>query len=129
MRAEPPSVRTDIDEVAFKTGMVGHLESLTDASYAGQVLIITSPLICDKGGGATDECDPLSLPQYFESDKANLKAIVIADYPFLPRTARRGGSSTSGSRHTIPGIHDVDTRVVTKQIRIHGAILVLQRRG
>merc|ERR1719333_198024 len=68
-------------EVVFNTGMVGYPESLTDPSYAGQILVITFPLIGNYGVPA-DERDPLNLMKFFESDLIQCRAVVIADYSF-----------------------------------------------
>merc|ERR1719361_1907977 len=68
-------------EVVFNTGMVGYPESLTDPSYAGQILVITFPLVGNYGVPA-DERDELGLLKDFESDLIHVKAVVIADYSF-----------------------------------------------
>mmetsp|Transcript_29566 Transcript_29566/g.55366 ORF Transcript_29566/g.55366 Transcript_29566/m.55366 type:complete len:1592 (+) Transcript_29566:63-4838(+) len=110
-------------EVVFNTGMVGYPESLSDPSYAGQVLVITFPLVGNYGvpGG---EADALGLLKNFESDGIHLRAVVVSDYSFAAShyTAR----STLGEwlkEHRIPGIYGVDTRAITKLIRTTGAVL------
>ena len=55
-------------EVVFNTGMVAYPESLTDPSYAGQILVITYPLVGNYGI-PSDEKDDLGLPKWFESHK------------------------------------------------------------
>ena len=55
-------------EVVFSTGMVGYPESLTDPSYAGQILVFTYPLVGNYGV-PSDEKDELGLPKWFESHK------------------------------------------------------------
>ena len=55
-------------EVVFNTGMVGYPESLTDPSYAGQILVFTYPLVGNYGI-PSDEKDQLGLPKWFESHK------------------------------------------------------------
>lgn len=63
-------------EVVFNTGMVGYPESLTDPSYAGQILVFTYPLVGNYGI-PSDEKDELGLPKWFESHKplGRIKAI------------------------------------------------------
>lgn len=54
--------------MVFNTGMVAYPESLTDPSYAGQILVFTYPLIGNYGV-PSDEQDELGLPRWFESHK------------------------------------------------------------
>jgi len=110
-------------EVVFNTGMVGYPESLTDPSYAGQILVITFPLIGNYGVAA-DERDELGLLRHFESEKIHLKAVVISEYSFVSShyTANRTLAEWL-KQQRIPAIYGVDTRAVTKLIRSHGAIL------
>uniref|UniRef100_A0A7S2JZ90 ATP-grasp domain-containing protein n=1 Tax=Zooxanthella nutricula TaxID=1333877 RepID=A0A7S2JZ90_9DINO len=110
-------------EVVFNTGMVGYPESLTDPSYAGQILVITFPLIGNYGVAA-DERDELGLLRHFESEKIHLKAVVISEYSFVSShyTANRTLAEWL-KQQRIPAIYGVDTRAVTKLIRQHGALL------
>ena len=64
-------------EAVFNTGMVGYPESMTDPSYAGQILVMTYPLIGNYGvpGGEKDE---LGLPAGFESDRIQIAALVVS---------------------------------------------------
>jgi carbamoyl-phosphate synthase small subunit len=104
--------------------MVGYPESLTDPSYAGQILVITFPLVGNYGVPSEDELDSLGLMEHFESNKIHVKAVVVSDYSFTSShyTAKQTLSQWL-SRHKIPGIYGVDTRALTKLIRQHGAIL------
>lgn len=110
-------------EVVFNTGMVGYPESLTDPSYAGQILVITFPLVGNYGVPAEGR-DPLGLLSSFESDQIHVKAVVVSDHSW---EGSHYTSRTSLNRwlhqHGIPGIYGVDTRAVTKLIRNHGALL------
>ena len=68
-----------VGEVVFNTAMTGYPESLTDPSYAGQILVTTFPLtgnygVPDTGIGAD------GLPLFMESGRIHPKAIVVADY-------------------------------------------------
>jgi len=110
-------------EVCFNTGMVGYPESLTDPSYAGQILVITFPLVGNYGVPG-DEEDNLGLSKNFESEKIHVKAVVIADYSYTSShyTATRTLDAWLKEQR-IPGIYGVDTRAITKLIRNHGAML------
>merc|ERR1719361_63110 len=68
-------------EVVFNTGMVGYPESLTDPSYAGQILVITFPLVGNYGV-PSQERDAFGLMKYFESDRIHVKAVVVTNYSF-----------------------------------------------
>jgi len=110
-------------EVVFNTGMVGYPESLSDPSYAGQILVITFPLIGNYGVPG-QEPDCLGLLKNFESDKIHLKAVVVSDYSFT--ASHYTAKSTLGAwlkEHGIPGVYGVDTRALTKLIRTTGAVL------
>eukprot|EP00931_Biecheleriopsis_adriatica_P111996 TRINITY_DN864_c0_g1_i1.p1 TRINITY_DN864_c0_g1~~TRINITY_DN864_c0_g1_i1.p1 ORF type:complete len:1585 (-),score=359.91 TRINITY_DN864_c0_g1_i1:13-4767(-) len=110
-------------EVVFFTGMVGYPESLTDPSYAGQILVITYPLVGNYGV-PSDEPDNLGLPKWFESSKIHLKGVVISDYSYDP--SHYTSIRTLGEwlvAQGVPGIYGVDTRAVTKKIRNSGSIL------
>merc|ERR1719261_932570 len=111
-------------EVCFSTGMVGYPESLTDPSYAGQILVITFPLVGNYGVPAEEELDSLGLLKHFESDKIHVKAVVVSDYSFAAShyTAKQTLSQWL-HRHHVPGIYGVDTRAITKLLREHGAVL------
>jgi carbamoyl-phosphate synthase small subunit len=110
-------------EVVFNTGMVGYPESLSDPSYAGQILVITFPLVGNYGVPG-DETDIFGMLKNFESDRIHVKAVVVSDYSFVAShyTAQMTLAQWL-KKHHIPGIYGVDTRACTKLIRTHGAIL------
>jgi len=110
-------------EVVFNTGMVGYPESLSDPSYAGQILVITFPLVGNYGV-PSQERDPLGLLKNFESERIHVKAVVVSDYSFNSShyTARQTLSQWLVDQG-VPGIYGVDTRALTKLIRKHGVIL------
>jgi carbamoyl-phosphate synthase small subunit len=111
-------------EVVFNTGMVGYPESLTDPSYAGQILVLTFPLVGNYGVPSEEEIDTLGLLKNFESSKIHIKALVVSDYSFTAShyTAKQTLSQWL-CKHGIPGIYGVDTRAITKLVREHGAML------
>ncbi|MDR0797163.1 MAG: carbamoyl-phosphate synthase small subunit, partial [Nitrososphaerota archaeon] len=68
--------------VVFSTSMVGYTEALTDASYKGQILTFTYPLIGNYGV-PSNELD-FGLPRYFESDHIQVQGLVIHELCLEP---------------------------------------------
>ena len=68
-------------EVVFNTAMTGYPESLTDPSYAGQVLVSTYPLIGNYGVPPRGN-DDRGLSRFYESERIHVEALVVADYSF-----------------------------------------------
>ena len=66
-------------EVVFNTAMMGYPESLTDPSYAGQLMTLTYPLVGNYGVPPFTFA-PNGLPNFMESDKIYASAIIVADY-------------------------------------------------
>jgi carbamoyl-phosphate synthase small subunit len=109
-------------EVVFNTGMVGYPESLTDPSYRGQILVLTYPLIGNYGIPGNEKED--SLLKYFESDKIQVQGLIISDYSknYSHWNAKKSLSEWM-KEHDIPGIYNVDTRELTKKLRLKGTML------
>ena len=112
-----------VGEVVFNTAMMGYPESLTDPSYAGQILVTTFPLIGnygvpDTGMGAD------GLPLFMESEKIHVKALVVADYSenFSHWNARESLASWL-QREKIPAITGINTRQLTMVLREHGVMM------
>ncbi len=110
-------------EVVFNTAMTGYPESLTDPSYAGQILVMTYPLIGNYGvpeAGINEN----GLPSFMESDKIHVKALVVADYSetFSHWNAKESLAAWL-KREDIPAITGVDTRRLTKVLREHGVMM------
>src|SRR5215210_4439526 len=110
-------------EIVFNTGMVGYTETLTDPSYKGQILCFTYPSIGNYGVPSEFDLDEYGLPKYFESDNIQTSGIIVNDL------------STVSSHWTcvktldewlyqqkVPGIYGIDTRELTKKIRIEGVM-------
>lgn len=103
-----------VGEVVFNTGMTGYVESLTDPSYANQILVFTYPMIGNYGVQPGDA----------ESDKIQVSGVVIC------QTALKGSHSQSVSSllewlgsQNIPLLSEVDTRALTKHLRSKGTML------
>lgn len=108
-------------EVVFNTGMTGYPETLTDPSYAGQIIVMTYPLIGNYGVPGNEHAG--GLPAFFESHKIHARGLVIADYTqeYSHFEATRSLDEWLQSEG-IPAIYGVDTRALTKRLREHGVM-------
>jgi carbamoyl-phosphate synthase small subunit len=111
-------------EVVFNTGMVGYTETLTDPSYRGQILCMTYPLVGNYGVPSFEIMDEYGLPKFFESDKIQVKALLIHD---LSDVASHWSCTRTLDQwlyeEKIPGIYGIDTRELTKKLRVHGVMM------
>ena len=110
-------------EVVFNTAMTGYPESLTDPSYAGQILVTTYPLIGNYGVPDTG-LGKNGLPLFMESEKIHAKALVVADYSetYSHWNAKESLASWL-RREKIPAITGIDTRRLTKVLRESGVMM------
>ncbi|MBI2589061.1 glutamine-hydrolyzing carbamoyl-phosphate synthase small subunit [Candidatus Saccharibacteria bacterium] len=101
-------------EVVFNTGMTGYEESLTDPSYAGQILVFTYPLMGNYG---------VSGKNNWESDKIHAYGVVVSE---SCQTWSHQGSHQSLldwlKNQNVPIITGVDTRALTKHLRVQGTM-------
>lgn len=111
-------IRPASGEVVFNTGMVGYVESLTDPSYRGQILVMTYPLIGNYGVPAPEA------GQRFESDRIQVAGLVVA--------TAAGDKGHAGAARSlpewlaaegVPGVEGVDTRHLTLRLRERGTML------
>ena len=110
-------------EVVFNTAMTGYPESLTDPSYAGQLMTLTYPLVGNYGVPLfTIEADGIST--FMESAKIHAEAIIVADYSeeYSHWNAKESLAEWL-KREQIPGITGIDTRALTKKLREHGVMM------
>ncbi|MBR5923007.1 MAG: carbamoyl phosphate synthase small subunit, partial [Clostridia bacterium] len=99
-------------EVVFTTGMVGYLETLTDPSYAGQIVVQTFPLIGNYG----------VIPDDFEG-KCAVKGYVVRTLCDTPSNFRsKYRLDRFLKEHNVCGICGIDTRYLTKIIREQGVM-------
>lgn len=115
-------------EVVFNTGMVGYPESMTDPSYAGQILSFTYPLIGNYGIPVNGQIDTTSseegVQKFFESGKIQIKALVISSLSGeYSHWSAKDSLDSWMARHNVPGISGVDTRALTKRLRTEGCML------
>jgi carbamoyl-phosphate synthase small subunit len=100
-------------EVVFNTSMTGYQEVLTDPSYKGQIVTMTYPLIGNYGINAED----------VESGRIQVEGFVVREYEPVPSNWRsRETLSHYLNRQGIVGIEGVDTRALTRHIRLAGAM-------
>ena len=110
-------------EVVFNTAMTGYPESLTDPSYAGQLMTLTYPLVGNYGvPGFSVEGNGLAT--FMESDKIYARAIIVSDYSeeYSHWNAKESLAEWLKREH-VPGITGIDTRQLTKVLREHGVMM------
>lgn len=121
-----------VGEVVFNTAMSGYPESLTDPSYAGQILVTTFPLIGNYGVPDTGLGSD-GLPLFMESERIHPKALIVADYSeeYSHWNAKESLAAWL-KREKIPAITGIDTRRLTKVLREHGVMMgriILSEKG
>lgn len=100
-------------EVCFNTSMTGYQEILTDPSYKGQIVTMTYPLIGNYGVNLMD----------VESWKPHVAGFVIRELSPIVSNWRADYSLADYlAQHGIPGIQGIDTRALTKKLRVRGAL-------
>lgn len=100
-------------EVVFTTGMTGYLETLTDPSYFGQIVMMTFPLIGNYG----------VIPQDFESEGSVVKAFIVRECCDEPSNFRAQGTLDKFLKEqNIIGLYGLDTRRLTRIIRESGVM-------
>lgn len=107
------SRKTVSGELVFNTGMTGYQEALTDPSYNGQILMMTYPLIGNYGINF----------RYSESDHIQAEGFVVRE--ICEKPSHRFSNSTIAQflkEHNIPGICEIDTRMLTIKTRKCGTM-------
>ena len=110
-------------EVVFNTAMTGYPESLTDPSYAGQMMVLTYPLVGNYG------VPPFSvaangLADFMESDRIYATALIVADYSeqYCHWNAAESLADWLKREH-VPGVTGIDTRALTMVLRERGVMM------
>ena len=109
-------------EIVFSTSMVGYPESLTDPSYKGQILTFTYPLVGNYGVPPYDKEN--GVLKYFESDDIKVTGFVVHELcknPFHWASTRTLDQWLKDE--DVPGIYGIDTRKLTKKLRVKGVLL------
>lgn len=100
-------------EVVFNTGITGYQEVLSDPSYCGQIVTMTYPLIGNYGITRDD----------FESIRPYVNGFVVRRHEPVPSNWRAEYSVDNLLKeYGIPGISEIDTRMLTRIIRHHGTM-------
>lgn len=101
-----------VGELVFTTGMCGYIETLTDESYFGQIVLQTFPMIGNYG----------IIPEDFEGE-CSVKGYVVREKCDNPSNFRCKGTLDGFLKEKgIPAIYGVDTRAITKIIREQGVL-------
>ena len=110
-------------EVVFNTAMTGYPESLTDPSYAGQLMTLTYPLVGNYGVPPFS-IEANGLPTFMESGRIHAEAIIVSDYSenYSHWNAVESLADWLKREH-VPGITGIDTRELTKVLREHGVMM------
>lgn len=102
-----------LGEAVFSTGMTGYQETLTDPSYAGQIVVQTAPHIGNTGVNATDaESRKIWVAGYAVRDAARIASNWRAEATLDEELTRQG----------IVGIQGIDTRALTRRLRSVGSM-------
>lgn len=100
-------------EIVFNTGMSGYQEILMDPSYRGQIVTMTYPLIGNYGINEED----------MESSRIHVEAFLVKEYQDYPSNFRSTGSLAAFlKKYNILGVQGIDTRALTRHIRLAGAL-------
>jgi carbamoyl-phosphate synthase small subunit len=104
---------TVVGEAVFNTSMTGYQEVLTDPSYFAQIVTMTAPQIGNYGINPEDN----------ESDSPKVAGFVIRELsPVTSNWRSRQSLEDYLKQYNIPGLQEVDTRAVTKMLRVSGAM-------
>ncbi len=107
-------------EVVFNTSMAGYQEILTDPSYKGQIVAMTYPLIGNYGTNSED----------VESVKPQVSGFVVRECSVVASNWRAQKSLHEYLKeNNIPGIAGIDTRALTRHIRLQGAMKAIISTG
>ncbi len=105
--------RTTAAEVVFNTALCGYQEALTDPSYAGQILVMTAPLMGNYGVN----------PEDVESGKAQVSGFVVRELARRHSNYRAGTDLSAWLRESgVVGLAGVDTRAITRRLRVAGVM-------
>jgi carbamoyl-phosphate synthase small subunit len=103
-----------VGEVVFNTGMTGYQEILTDPSYAGQIVMLTYPMIGNYGINEDD----------FESDRIQVSGLIVREACEFPSNWRSTRTIDQLLKdRNIGAIQGLDTRMITKHIRSAGVTM------
>jgi len=116
------AVGAAVGEVCFNTAMTGYQEILTDPSYMAQIVTFTFPHVGDTGVNLED------VEQFGEGARTTARGAIFRDVPTAPANWRATGSGVGGAggldgwmkRRGVVGLAGVDTRALTRAVRLRG---------
>lgn len=101
-------------ELVFNTGMTGYVESLTDPSYFGQILVLTYPIIGNYG---------VPEKKFYESSRIQVKGLIVQNYIEYPSHFENIKSLGEWLKEEgIPALSGIDTRALTTKLRVEGTM-------
>lgn len=107
------SAKTVVGEAVFNTSMTGYQEILTDPSYFGQIVAMTAPMIGNYGINIEDN----------EASKPMVQGFVVRELsPIASNWRSTSTLSDFLEENGIPGLEGIDTRALTKKLRVHGSM-------
>jgi len=108
-------------EVVFNTGMTGYVETLTDPSYKGQILVMTYPLAGNYGVPPERSQGSIDLP--YESNQIQVQGLVVQRYvdQYSHHAASRSLNAWLAA-DGVPAVFGIDTRTLTRRLREHGTM-------
>lgn len=107
------NLNTGYGEVVFNTGMTGYQEIITDPSYAGQIVVMTYPLIGNYGLNSFD----------FQSEKPHIRGFIMREYCDEPSNFQSEQELMEYlNKYNIPVLSGVDTRALTRKLREYGTM-------
>ncbi len=115
-------------ELVFQTGITGYNETLTDPSYANQLIVFTTPLINNYGIPDVNKQNNYDLLEYYESNKPVCSAVIVQEYTvnsshylnFKNHDYEMYTLNLWLKKNNIIGLSNIDTRYLTKIIREEG---------
>ncbi len=117
-------------EVVFNTGMTGYVETLTDPSYRGQILVLTYPLVGNYGVPAPRPAGSLATALRIGPHPGPGRWWCSTMSPTTATMQRRARCATGSPSEGVPAITGIDTRTLTRRLRERGTMqgwLVPQR--
>ncbi|MFL3656771.1 MAG: glutamine-hydrolyzing carbamoyl-phosphate synthase small subunit [Opitutales bacterium] len=107
------SAKTVVGEAVFNTSMTGYQEILTDPSYFGQIITMTAPMIGNYGITAEDN----------EASRPMVQGFVVRELsPIASNWRSQQDLPSYLEEYDIPGLERIDTRALTKKLRVHGSM-------
>jgi carbamoyl-phosphate synthase small subunit len=108
-------------EVVFNTAMTGYVETLTDPSYKGQILVTTYPLVGSYGVPPPRAHGSIDGP--YESDRIQVQGLVVQHH--VAAHSHHEGTRSLGqwlAAEGVPAVTGIDTRTLTRKLREHGTV-------